>query len=266
MKPAPILRYPGSKWRLAPWIAAQLPVHRVYLEPFFGSGAVFFSKPPAPSEVVNDLSGEVVNLFRVVREQPEALAAAVEMTPWAREEYEAAHEEAGDPLERARRFLVRSWQGFGARQGQKPGWRHDAAGLGHGPVALRWRGLPDRILAACGRLLHAQIENRPAVEVIRRYADPAVLVYADPPYLPETRTEHAHYAHEMSREDHEALLGALLAHPGPVVLSGYASALYDDALRGWRRVTAPGFSEAGAKREEVLWVNRASEARQGCLF
>ncbi|HET8629306.1 MAG TPA: DNA adenine methylase, partial [Thermomicrobiales bacterium] len=104
----PILKYPGAKWLLAPWIVAQFPPHRVYLEPYFGSGAVLFAKPPAPIELVNDLDSQVVNLFRVIRERPAELAQALALTPWAREEFTRANAEpeTTDDVERARLFLV----------------------------------------------------------------------------------------------------------------------------------------------------------------
>lgn len=114
---APVLKYPGAKWRLAVWILERMPPHEQYVEPFFGSGAVFFRKQPSRLETINDLDGDVVNLFRVIREAPEELAAAAWATPWAREEYEASYERPGglDPAERARRFLVRCWQSHGSR-------------------------------------------------------------------------------------------------------------------------------------------------------
>lgn len=111
-----ILKYPGAKWRLSPWIIEHIPPHESYLEPFFGSGAVFFNKKKARIETINDLDGEVVNFFRVCRERPEELAAALSLTPWARDEREAAYitEENEDPVERARKFAVRCWMTFGA--------------------------------------------------------------------------------------------------------------------------------------------------------
>lgn len=86
----PVLKYTGSKWRMADWIISLMPPHRSYLEPFFGSGAVFFKKPPSRIETINDLDGEIANLFRCVREKTEELARAVELTPYSREEYERA--------------------------------------------------------------------------------------------------------------------------------------------------------------------------------
>lgn len=110
----PILKYPGAKWSIADWIIGHFPAHAHYVEPFFGSGAVFFNKAPAKHEVINDLSGDVVNLFRVIRDDGERLAALIEMTPWAREEYELSYQPCEDAVERARRFVVQAYQGHGS--------------------------------------------------------------------------------------------------------------------------------------------------------
>lgn len=267
MRIGPVLRYPGGKHRLAPWIVAHLPPHRVYVEPCFGSGAVYFAKPKVRSSVLNDIDGEVVNLWRVLREQPEDLARLIALTPWAREEYDASRDPAASPLERARRFLVRSWQSHGQRLGRRSGWRHDGPAPNRSiSVTDEWKRLPSRILAAVEPLRDAMIENRPAVDVIRRYAGEHVLVYADPPYLQGTR-EPDIYAHEMSEAEHEALLAALLAHPGPVVLSGYDSELYSVRLASWTRAAHPAIAEHGERREEVLWLNRPlPRDRQTSLF
>lgn len=262
----PVLRYPGSKWRLARWIVSHFPPHTVYLEPFFGSGAVFFTKPPSKVETINDLDGRVVNLFRVIRERPEALAALVEMTPWAREEYYVSYDLTGDPLEDARRFLVRCWQAQAARIASRTGWRHDVQGSPGVPAALLWAQLPKRILAVADRLKYAQIEQQPALELVPRYAYPQVLIYADPPYPMSTRTGRL-YACEMSDEEHSALLDVLDAHPGPVVLSGYACELYDSRLRHWTRTTRRALAEKGNIAEEVLWLNPVcANALGGTLF
>jgi DNA adenine methylase len=265
---APVVKYPGAKWRMAEWIAGHMPRHTTYVEPYFGSGAVFFRKEPSRVETINDVDGRVVNLFRAIRDHTEALCAAVEMTPWARDEYEASYAVAGDAVEDARRFLVRCWQAHGSRLSCRSGWRIDNRAGGDVLVAGRWQRLPGRIAAVAGRLRDAQIENRPALEVIGRHRLRSVLLYCDPPYLPAVRNG-KFYAHEMSTDDHVALLDALDAHPGPVLLSGYASALYNGRLASWHRVSRSGGIEGGQSRTEVLWLNpvaaRSLPARQAIL-
>ncbi|MGE8207726.1 DNA adenine methylase [Heyndrickxia sp. NPDC080065] len=249
-----ILHYPGSKWSMASWIINHMPEHKTYLEPFFGSGAVFFNKPPSGIETINDMDSSVVNLFKVIRDNSTELAAGIEWTPFSREEYYKSYKfETGDEIEDARRFLVRCWQAIGAKTSDRTGWRSLISS--NGPdVAMEWSKLPEKILRVAKRLKQAQIENQPAVKLLERYRRKEVLVYADPPYIIETRTKR-HYKHEMTIDDHIELLEVLDAHPGPVLLSEYAHHIYDERLKHWQRETMDVAAEAGAKRQEVLWIN-----------
>jgi DNA adenine methylase len=254
----PILKYPGAKWRLAQWIIAKMPPHKSYLEPFFGSGAVFFNKPPTRIETINDLDGEVVNFFRVCRNHPNELSELLAFTPWSREERNAAFEPTNDNIERARRFAVRCWQTFGAGIRLSNGWRNSTAKhTAKGPdSAGLWSRLPQSVVLASRRLLTAQIENRPALEVIERNNGKNVLIYADPPYLFSTRnTSGAVYRNEMTDANHVELLNALINHTGAVLLSGYENDLYNDLLRGWYKTSISTIAELGAKRVECLWIN-----------
>lgn len=256
----PIIKYPGSKWRLADWIVSLMPEHKSYLEPFFGSGAVFFTKPPSRIETINDLDGEIVNIFRVVRDTPEALERAVALTPYSREEYEAAWErhKAGDvtdPVELARLTLVRYWQTHGSCSYYKSGWKNDLAGREYAYAVRYWNQLPEWITAAMGRLKEAQIEQADAVELIRRFNHKEVLIYADPPYVLSTRKQRQYNVEMADDAQHKALLEALLAHPGPVMLSGYESDLYNDTLKGWTKLHRQTQSECGGARTETLWLN-----------
>ncbi len=250
-----VLKYPGAKNRIANWICEYLPPHEVYLEPYFGSGAVFFNKIPAKIETLNDLDGNVINYFRVVRDQVHELVAQLEMTPYGRDEYYAACEifpEDSD-IERARKFAVRCWQGFGCSNLYRNGFR--SSQQSRSPhITKEWRGLPERLLEASERLKNAQIENIPAVEVIKRYNTPDVFLYVDPPYLHGTRKNYL-YRYEMEDAEHVELLKLLAEHPGKVLLSGYDSDLYNDMLPGWRKVEKKTQAEAGIPRVETLWMN-----------
>jgi DNA adenine methylase len=262
----PIMRYPGAKWLKAHWIIEHLPPFRTYVEPYFGSGAVFFSLPEVPEyAVLNDKSKSVVNLFEMIRTRGPELCAQIEMTPWARDEYDASFEQTGDPLEDARRFLVRCWQAHGTRLNGKTGWRNRGSADGGLTYSL-WNQVPDRIAAVADKLKYAEIENREALEIIAHYSDDEdCLMYVDPPYVLKTRSG-AMYEHEMKDSEHLALLDALDKHVGPVVLSGYAHPLYDERLAHWQRVTMPSLAEKGLVRTEVLWLNAKAQRRQYSLF
>lgn len=257
----PVLKYPGAKWRLADWVIGHMPPHESYLEPFFGSGAVFFNKPPARIETINDIDGAVVHFFKVCRDYPEELARAVGLTPWAREKFLFSKfiegEAPEDDVERARQFAVRCWMTFGARTSCKTGWRHTTSKTKNGGPdnPAMWARLPHVISEVGKRLLQAQIHNKPAIDVIRSFNGPEVLIYADPPYPKSTRTLNGdQYRYEMNDEDHVALLDALNDHQGSVLLSGYDCDLYQDILKGWRCERKNTTAERGAKRTECLWI------------
>ncbi len=259
--PRPVIKYPGAKWSIAQWIISVMPPHKSYLEPFFGSGAVFFCKPPSRIETINDLDGEIVNLFTVIRDRSEDLERAVSLTPYSREEYDRVwaallkQEEPSDPVERARRTLLRYCQTHGSCSFYKGGWKYDRAGREYAYAVRYWTHLPFWIARTVERLKDAQIEHVPAVDCIRRFRSPEVLIYADPPYLLSTRKQRQYRVEMESEDQHEELLKALLAHPGRVMLSGYDSDMYNDMLQGWICLRHESKVECGGKRTECLWCN-----------
>ncbi|QMV40235.1 DNA adenine methylase [Cohnella cholangitidis] len=259
-----ILHYPGSKWSMADWIISYMPPHSTYLEPFFGSGAVFFNKSPSTLETINDIDGDVVNLFRVIRDRPEELAHLVRWTPYSREEYYTSYEPVEDEVERARRFLVRTWQAIGAKTSDRTGWRSNIQ-FDKAPHKLwpaQWSDAPEEIIEATNRLKNVQIEQQPVLQILERYRYSEVCIYADPPYVLSTRSSRM-YRHEMNEDDHHELLEALDKHPGPVILSGYAHPLYDDRLGHWTRNERAATADRGKPRTEVLWINPIAAEHAG---
>lgn len=253
-----IIKYPGSKWRIAKWIIDRFPKHHSYLEPFFGSGAVLFTKPRSNIETVNDLDDDVVNFFDWIKKDPERLAQEIYMTPYARtifdRAWDARYTEA-DSFMRAVYFCERMMFGHGFRtNGVKVGWKKDIQGREAAYAANGWKKLPGVVMEAAERLRGVQIENRPAIEVIKRFNYPNVLIYADPPYLISTRYG-AQYKCEMTDSDHEELIYALKNHKGPVLLSGYRSPMYDELLKDWRSEEISVLAQSQTKRTEVLWMN-----------
>jgi DNA adenine methylase len=255
---APPFAYYGGKTTLAPQIADLLPSHEHYVEPFAGSLAVLLAKTPSRYETVNDLDGDLMTFWRVLRDQPDVLAPAAMLTPHSRAEFEMCREIGAAPtdVERARRVWVRLTQG---RVNALPsrGWRYRRQ-TGSASMPEYIDGYADRMPAAAQRLKSVSLECRDAVEVIRDYGtEPTVCLYVDPPYLGSTRA--TGYRHEMTGDDqHHALADALNDCQASVVLSGYDSPLYAGLFDGWHRtlLTAPTALSGEGGRVEVLWSNR----------
>lgn len=257
-----ILNYPGAKWGMAKQIVSMMPPHRSYLEPFFGSGAVLFNKPPSAIETVNDIDGDITNFFKVVRECPEELAEAISLTPYSRDVFNDAHENRGtEDFDRAYRFAIRSRMGHGFKTYQKTGFKIDVYARERSYCVNCWNTMPERIFEAAARLKAVQIENRPALDLIRKFNHDNVLIYADPPYLLDTRGG-KQYKHEMDEQGHIELLTALKAHKGPVIISGYPSDMYDYELRGWNTVHKRSYNQNSDARTEVLWFNFEIDSEQ----
>lgn len=258
-----VLKYPGAKNRLASWICSYIPEHDVYLEPFAGSLAVLFNKNRSHIETVNDLDGEVTNFFRVIRDRGNELERVISLTPFSRREYEDAYKPSHDELERARRFAVKCWMGFGCGNLYRNGFKSGQQTHSPNP-SNAWKELPNTIKLAVERLKGVQIENLPAEELIKRYDTSDVFIYADPPYLHDTRKNYL-YKHEMSDTDHKELLKLLTIHQGKVLLSGYDNDLYNKMLGGWNKVQKDTIAEGGRRRTETLWMNYDIEGEQMTL-
>ncbi|HBY9763380.1 TPA: DNA adenine methylase [Klebsiella pneumoniae] len=265
----PAIRYHGGKFRLAPWIIEQMPEHVCYVEPFGGAAGVLLQKPRSYSEVYNDLDGEVVNLFRVLRnpELNQRLQDACRLTPYSRDEFLHAQEPATDSVERARRMVVRACMGFGsaAGTGGNSGFRGDSKRK-YATAAHLWERYPENLAALCQRLQGVIIENKDALSVMRAHDAETTLHYIDPPYVPETRVQgNRYYAHEMTVEGHEQLLAVARTMTGMVMISGYDAEVYNDMLSGWAKTEKASRISAGRGtkvRTECLWLNPAAQRKQ----
>ncbi len=248
-----LLKYAGGKWRIAPWIISHFPPHKVYCEPFFGSGAVFFTKSPCHIETINDIDGNIVNLFRVCRDFPEELARALDLTPWSRDEFMNCLEKADDPIEQARRTVVRFHQSYATCNHSKKSWRN--VQKHNGPrCADVWNRLPEIVLNVCERLKQAQIENIDAIELIKRYNSTDTLLYLDPPYPLKLRDKNM-YKYEMADEQHEELLRVVLKSKAKIVLSSYDNELYNETLKDWYTSEKQTIAQSGARRTEKIYMN-----------
>ena len=270
----PAMRYHGGKWRLAPWLLERMPAHTCYVEPFGGAAGVLLQKPRSYAEVYNDLDGDIVNFFRVVQ-NPENCARLVEvctLTPYAREEFELAWEETTDPVERARRVVIRAEMGFGSAGATKghTGFRIDTK-REYGTSQHAWVRYPANIAVVGRRMMGVVIENRPAISVIEAHDASETLFLVDPPYVFNTRSldagKRGYYRHEMTDDDHLRLIETLKCVKGMVMLCGYPSDLYESQLEGWTREQTTSRASAArgtGMRTEVLWMNAAcAAARSG---
>lgn len=251
----PALRWHGGKWMLADWIIGHMPKHRVYVEPFGGAASVLLKKPRAYAEVYNDLDGEVVNLFRVLRNNGDVLHRQLELTPFARSEFVESYQPTDDPIEQARRTVVRSFMGFGSNSHNKvTGFRSNTTRSGTTP-AHDWRNYPGALGGLIERLRGVVIENRDATAVMLAHDGPETLHYVDPPYLAETRNMSSVYRYEMADDEHVALAKTLRGLSGFVMLSGYNSPLYDDLFDGWQRIEKKTMADGARARIEALWLS-----------
>lgn len=252
----PPFAYYGGKMTLGPLIASLLPEHKHYVEPFAGSLAVLLAKEPSRAETVNDLDGDLVTFWRVLRDRPDELCRAADLTPHSRAELAEAWSDCPDELERARRVWVRLTQSRGHSL-KRTGWKFSRnVDVGH--ASQRVRAFADRMPEAAERLSRVTLENRDALEVIRDYgSEESACLYVDPPYLGSTRA--TNYRVEMTADDaHVALADALNECKASVVLSGYDAPLYADLFDGWHRVDLQGATtlSGDTDRVEVLWSNR----------
>jgi len=263
----PAARYYGGKWKLADWIIGYFPAHRCYIEGFGGAGSVLLKKKPARIEIYNDMSSEMVNLFRVLRDRDNAaeLRRLLSLTPWAREEWLSCYELSDDPIEQARRTIVLCAQGHNpskALSRRSNGWRSSSSG---------WHKLPqdfqnyvEALAEITERMKNVMIENRPAEKVCRQHDRPTTLHYLDPPYPGDTRSTNDgnYYAHEMrDMEQHQALAEWANDLQGYVLVSGYDCPQYDEWFggNGWtavRKTARTGAAATGnSTATEVLWLN-----------
>ncbi|MEB3228626.1 MAG: DNA adenine methylase [Synechocystis sp.] len=254
----------GGKFNHLNWLLPLLPQATHYCEPFAGSAAVLLNRKPSPVETYNDIDGEVVNFFRVLRDQQEDLIQVIGLTPFSREELRLATEEPIDnlsELERARRFFVRARQvRTGLAQTASAGrWAYCklTSRAGMAGAVSRWLGSVEGLSEIVQRLLRVQIENATAIEVIQRYDSEETLFYCDPPYPHDSRGDTHAYGYEMTDNDHRELAKVLTNIKGKVALSGYRCELLDELYKDWNRIESPPKQCLSVKqpRTEILWTN-----------
>jgi len=255
----PPVRYFGGKWRIAPKIIQHFPPHTTYVEPFCGGSSLLFRKIESHFECLNDLNGAVINFFKVLRNRPEDLVRAIDLTPYSREEHKLAHLPGGDDLENARRFYVRSRQSFGSGEGTyNTGWRFQVNNRRGSSAVDEWNTF-DHLLHSAKRLKNVQLENDDAMAVIKRWDGPQTLFYVDPPYPFSTRHSNEHrYAHEMTDDQHHQLADLLKSVKGMVIVSTYPNEMYQDHFSRWKRFDFETRTNDNHQAIESIYLNPAA--------
>jgi DNA adenine methylase len=263
--------YYGSKRRLASRIVADLPPHNAWVEAFCGSAALTLAKEPAPIEVINDINGEIVNFFHVLRDDSSEMRRLLSLTPYARQELHEARVKATglSDVERARRFFIAAMMAINGCFGKDKGgfsFSNSYSRRGMEARVSRWNAMPDHLKTVADRLKFVRIENKDAIKLFREFMDrPATLVYLDPPYLADRN--HGYDHDQKSEEFHEHLLKTATKAKCMVLISGYKNDLYHEYLtkaRGWQKrttkTTTRGHNGKDSEREEIVWFNQQYQA------
>jgi DNA adenine methylase len=263
--PRSALKYFGGKWTLAPWVIAHMPAHRIYVEPFGGAASVMLRKPRSKVEVYNELDDEIVGIFRILQDSDQCreLIRRLRRTPYSRLEYEQAFKLSAEPIERARRAIVRCYMSFhhSALFKAKTIFANARHIHGGSSKSAEWSSYPRTLAAVCRRLRGVIIEHSDASRVIRAQDSPDTLFFVDPPYVTSTRdkSSRSFYRHEMDDSQHVALLTQLRGICGRSMISNYTNPIYDEMLADWQRFERRHYAngKGGSERTEVLWISPA---------
>jgi DNA adenine methylase len=268
------IRWYGGKFSHLDWLLPLLPQCHHFCEPFGGAASVLLNRDPSPVETYNDIDGDLVTFFRVLRDRPDELIEKLAFTPFSREEFSRAYAMRGrsdlPDIERARLFFVRAEQvRIGLAQTSTAGrwaWCKLTSRRTMSGAVSRWLNRIDALWAVSERLKRVQIENRDASEVIQQYQSPNTLFYLDPPYPHDSRGDVHSYAYEMTEREHKKLADLLHSVEGKVAISGYRSPLMDRLYGDWTRVDAPRSVIHSVKkpRIESMWINYPIDLIGGC--
>ena len=257
--------YCGGKYFQLKWLLSLLPSCKHFVEPFCGAATVALNYNQSTITTINDINGDVINFFKVLREQPEELVAQLELTPYSKAEYKLSKVATTNSLERARRFYVRVYQGFGSIMRETSGWGY-AVATDHSMLTQKWIKKINNMSPLITRLKNIQIDNSPATENIKRFDTADTLFYCDPPYVLTSRVESKVFNdYEMSDDEHKELASVLHNVKGRVAISGHRCELYDELYGDWQRHDKDCFLSAGNKakneskrRIDSLWCNYAN--------
>ena len=261
-----LLQWIGGKFYIADWIVKLIPKHKIYVEPFFGAGWVFFNKLRSDVEVINDIDDRVYALFKVLSD--EVLFQKFVERIWFVGASEKLYYEMLEKLKSKELDLVDKAVAFfyvnrfalnGNLTEQFLIWKKKNK-------AMIYQRVKDRLLAIHKRLRGVLVLNRDWKDVVLKYDGDDVVIYMDPPYVLDTRpNSKGIYVYEMSNEEHEELVDICLKLKSKVILSGYQNEIYKRLEEhGWVRLdkevslraTVPSSEYCERpKRIESVWIN-----------
>lgn len=253
-----IVKYTGSKWRMAPWIISFFPKHKIYVEPFGGAANVLLRKIPSRKEVYNDLYSEIYNLFYVLRNYPKELIRLCTRTPYSYQQFKKRfiYFKSKNRILRAWVFIYASFFGVGGvpRSFRKTGFMGN---FRNSSPELGWDNIPENLSKVAIRFKKVLIHKKEYKWCLKYYDGKNTLFYLDPPYVLSTRKS-AKYKHEMKNKSHIEMLKLINNLQGYVVISGYESKLYEKYLEkkfGWHKFTRNSINMAKNKRIECVWLS-----------
>jgi DNA adenine methylase len=263
----------GGKGTMVAKLLPLIPQHKIYVEAFGGGASLLVAREPSEIEVYNDLNSGLVNFFRVLRDTRrfDKFERKANLMPYSREEFDLCKETWAterERVERAFRWFVVARMSFGGSFGNSWNYPYKRSVSGMADAVARWVGAVERLPEVSARLLRVLVEHKSALDVIERYDTPETFFYLDPPYVLSQRKSGG-YEHEMTDAEHRRLVELLLRLKGKVLLSGYASPIYEELERaGWHRkdwdvschiagkTKATRHIDAEArKRVESVWFN-----------
>ncbi|MEZ4519930.1 MAG: DNA adenine methylase [Chloroflexota bacterium] len=261
-------KWAGGKSRMRKQIVQLLPLHSCYVEPFAGAGWVLFAKPPSDVEVLNDIDGELINFFSVVRDRPEELIASFDLALVSRAVFEdlASRDTSSmTEVERAHRFYYLIMAGWGG-ESNYPRFQTSISDGGHGNRLIgALKTLRKRIDPVHDRLKTVIIENLSWEKCVDRYDNEKTVMYLDPPYPGNG----INYKFNMrSWEEHQALANRLAQARCKWILSSYDTPEIRDLYGGLKVYTIEAYSGMRVSRtstkrvinKEVLITNFDTES------
>ena len=252
--------YCGGKFYQLNWLRKLLPKCHHFVEPFCGSAIVTLNREPSKLETINDINGDIINFFRVLRNNGNELIEKLENTAYARQEFIDASRPTDDLVERARNFYVRAIQSFGGVL--RSGWaRRIYSPRGQSPA--NFSNAVSKLYLIRDRLQLVQIDNCPALSVIKSCDRDTTLFYCDPPYVIGTHNADVYGDNDMSDDDHRELALVLHNCKARVAISGHRCDLYDELYHDWHRHDKDGnyicINDAkespSRRRTDSLWTN-----------